>query len=186
LPAADTDEWLFVLSQQDMALLPAEDFFGQLESRIAELLAAPRNRLRFVGPASVRRFLSRTFAGEPRVEYLAFCDFAAFEAAVLRARVVAYWNALSASALYCLYHGVPPVFFGQGHQAAVCEGLYEHAVEHVYRGAAPSMLELGRPFETDARALIAACGLHSWLDRIRQDYALLPAPSRILDQLCSR
>jgi hypothetical protein len=185
-PAEDADEWLFVLSRQDLTLLSGEDVFGRLKDRISELLAMPRNRLRFVGPAPVGRFLSENFGGERRVEYLAYCDFAAFEAAVLGARVVAYWNALSASALYCLYHGVAPVFFGKGHQAKVCEGLYEHAVEHVYRGAPPPMLALDQPFETDAGALIAAHGIHSWLDRIRQDYARLPPPSRILEGLCSR
>jgi hypothetical protein len=184
--AAEVDEWLLVLSQQDLTYFPHEVFFAQLRARVEELLKIARNRLRFVGPAPVGRFLAENFGGEQRVEYLAYCDFAAFEAAVLRARVVAYWNALSASALYCLYHGVAPVFFGKGHQAKVCEGLYEHAVEHVYRGAPPPMLALEQPFEPDAAALIAAHGIPAWLDRIRHDYARLPAPSRILEALCSR
>jgi hypothetical protein len=185
-PAAAEDEWLFVLSQQDLNYLPHAVFFANLRARMHELLHVPRNRLRFVGPASVGRFLAEHFGGERRVEYLAYCDFAAFEAAVLRARVVAYWNALSASALYCLYYGVAPVFFGKGHQAKVCEGLYEHAVEHVYRAAPPPMLALDQPLEPDAGALIAAHSIRAWLERIRDDYARLPAPSRILEALCSR
>ena len=184
--AKDVDEWLLVLSQQDLNYLAQGAFFASLRARVEDLLGAPRNRLRFVGPAPLGRFLAANFAGEPRIEYLAYCDFAAFEAAVLRARVVAYWNALSASALYCLYHGVAPVFFGKGHQAKVCEGLYEHAVEHVYRGAPPPMLAFERPFEVDAAALIASHGIPAWLDRIRHDYARLPPPSRILEALCSR
>jgi hypothetical protein len=186
LAAADADEWLLVLSQQDLNYLHPEVFFASLRARVEDLLSAPRNRLRFVGPASVGRFLATNFGGERRVEYLAYCDFAAFEAAVLRARVVAYWNALSASALYCLYHGVAPVFFGKGHQAKICDGLYEHAVEHVYRGAPPPMLVLDQPFEANAGALIAQHWIPAWLDRIRDDYGRLPAPSRILEELCSR
>jgi len=182
-PAAGHDEWLFVLSRQDLNYLSAESLFQSLRERLAELLKNPRNRLRFIGPAPLGRFLAAEF---PATEYLGLTGFAAFEAALLRARVVAYWNALSASALYCLYHGVAPVFFGKGHQARVCAGLYEHAVEHVYRGEAPPMLALEEPIEADAGALVASHGIYPWLDRIRRDYARLPATARVLEQLCSR
>lgn len=185
-PRAEGDEWLFVLSQQDLSYLPIDTFLAALHSRVGDLLRRPSNRLRFIAPAAIGRFLQEKFAGDARVEYLGLTGFAAFEAAVLRARVVAYWNALSASALYCLYHGVAPVFFGQGHQARVCEGLYEHAVEHVYGGEAPAMLDFTAPFESDAAALIASRGLHAWLDRIRRGYARLPQPSQVLESLCSR
>jgi hypothetical protein len=185
-PRPRGDEWLFVLSQQDLNYLSNDAFFAALHSRVTELLRNPGNRLRFIGPRQLGRFLAERFASESRLEYLGLVGFAAFEEALLRARVVAYWNALSASALYCLYHGVAPVFFGRGHQARVCEGLYEHAVEHVYRGEAPAMLQLDAPFETDAGALIEARGLHGWLDRIRRDYARLPQPAEVLGQLCSR
>ena len=185
-PHPQPDEWLFVVSQQDLNYLSIDAFFAALHSRVTELLRNPGNRLRFIGPKALGRFLAERFPGQARLEYLGLVGFAAFEAALLRARVVAYWNALSASALYCLYHGVAPVFFGQGHQAKVCEGLYEHAVEHVYRGEAPAMLDFTAPFETDAAALIGGRGLHAWLDRIRRDYARLPQPAQVLEGLCSR
>lgn len=185
-PAQDEDEWLFVLSREDLALLAQESFFEALQARIGELLAVARNRLRFVGPAPLGRFLEEKFPGERRIEHLAFCDFQAFETAVLRARVVAYWNVLSASSLYCLYHGVAPVFFAKGHQANVCEGLYEHAVAHVYRGRPPPQLALERPFEPDATALVARLGIYAWLDALREQYAQLPQPAQVLEALCSR
>lgn len=185
-PHPKPDEWLFVLSQQDLNYLSMDAFFVALHARVSELLRRPSNRLRFIAPAAIGRFLQEKFAADARVEYLGLTGFAAFEAALLRARVVAYWNALSASALYCLYHGVAPVFFGQGHQARVCEGLYQHAVEHVYGGEAPAMLDFAAPFETDAAALIGSRGLHAWLDRIRLGYARLPQPAQVLESLCSR
>ena len=181
-PQPAGDEWLFVLSQQDLNYLSPESFFPTLRERLIELLKNPRNRLRFIGPPALGRFLAEF----PAVEYLGLTSFAAFEAALLRARVVAYWNALSATALYCLYHGVAPFFFGRGHQAMVCEGLYEHAVEYVYRGEAPPMLALQKPLEADAGALVAAHGSYAWLDRIRSDYARLPSTSLVLEKLCSR
>lgn len=184
-PAGSRDEWLFVLSQQDLSYLPP-DFRVVFRSRLEGLLENRRNQLRVVGPASLGRFLAESFAGEPRVEYLPSLDFVAFEEAVLRARVVAYWNALSASALYCLYHGVPPVFFGRGHQSRVCEGLYDHAVKHVYCGAPPAMLDLEAPMDPDAGALIESQGLAAWLDRIRAEYARLPQTASVLERLCSR
>ena len=187
-PPAAADEWLLVLSRQDLNYLANDEFLRHLASRLEELLKVPRNRARFVAPPLIGRFLQERFSGEARVEYLAAPDFAAFEEAVLRARVVAYWNALSASALYCLYHNVTPVFFGRGHQAKVCEGLYEHAVEHVYRGQPPPMLELAAPLgeEADAAALIERRALRAWLGRLRADYERLPAPSQVLERLCSR
>jgi len=184
-PAPDADEWLFVLAQQDLALA-SEGFLEALQARAAGLLRRGRNRLRFVGPPALGAFLAERFPGESRVEYLAFAGFAAFEEALLRAKVVAYWNAISASALYCLYHGVAPVFFGRGHQARVVPGLYEHAVRHVYGGEAPALIDAGAELEADADALIARRDLYSWLDRIREGYARLPETSRVLEALCNR
>jgi hypothetical protein len=187
-PVDGADEWLFVLSQQDLSYFPREDFLRDLGARLDELLQISRNRVRLVAPPALGRAVEARFAGERRVEWLAAPDFAAFEEAVLRSRVVAYWNLLSASALYCLYHGVAPVFFGRGHQAMVCEGLHEHALEHVYRGAPPATLELARPLGEEAHAagLLERRGLRAWLERLRADYARLPALAQVLERLCSR
>jgi len=177
-PAAVEQEWLFVLSKEDFALQAGPDgakFFAALSARIEELLAVKENRLRFIGPPPLGRFLGERFAGRERLAFLPFSDFAGFEAAVRRAKIVVYWNVLSASLLYCLYHGVAPVFFGKGHQASVCEGLYEHVVEHVYRGRAPALLDLGRALAPRAGELIESLGLASWLAAIRADYERMPA-----------
>jgi len=176
--SASGDEWLFVLSKEDFALLcgvEGEKFFRDLAARIEDLLALKENRLRFIGPPALGRFLAERFAGRERLAFLPFCDFAGFEAALRRAKLVVYWNVLSASLLYCLYHGVAPVFFGKGHQASVCEGLYEHVVAHVYRGRAPALLQLGDALAPRADALIDRLGLAAWLAAIRRDYARLPA-----------
>jgi hypothetical protein len=180
------DEWLFVLSREDFALCVGEGALDALAARIEELLANPRNRLRFVGPPALGQFLDARFPGQERVAYLPFLDFAAFEAAVRSARIVVYWNVLSASLLYCLYLGVAPVFFGRGHQARVCEGLYEHVVAQVYRGRPPVMLDASAPIEPDARALIERHGIAGWLAALRADYARLPAPAAVVETLCTR
>lgn len=178
------DEWLFVLSKEDFIFLAGfdgEDFFRALEARIRELLSLPRNRLRFIGPPEVGRFLQERWPGEPRVEYLPFCDFHAFESALRRASVVAYWNVISSTLLYCLYHRIPPIFFGQGHQAKVCSGLFDHAIEHLYRGRAPQMLDLNAPLAADAGALVERLGIRPWLELIGGAYARLPAPASVIE-----
>lgn len=181
----ETDTWLFVLGREDLAIA-GDAFFEHLEARLRELLAVRKNRIRFIAPARVGEFLGRAFAGEPRIEHLPFCDFQRFESEVRGARIVAYWNALSASALYCLYHGVAPVFFGHGHQAAVLEGLLEHAVEHVYRGRPPVFLDLGVRLEPDASALLERHRIAGWLATLRADYEKLPDPSSVMERLCHR
>ena len=182
----EKDTWLFVLAREDLALAGGETFFENLAARIRDLLAVRKNRLRFIGPERIGQFLATRFAGEPRVEYLAFCPFDRFEEEVRRARVVAYWNVLSASALYCLYHGVAPVFFARGHQATVLEGLFEHALAHVYRGRPPLFLRLEETFEADADKLLGRYGMQEWLRSLRADYEKLPGPAQVMERLCHR
>lgn len=181
----DRDEWLFVLSKEDFTFLAGfgrESFFGALEDRIEELLSWERNQLRFIGPAELGEFLGKRWPRE-RVAYEAYCDFNTFESAIRRATVVAYWNVLSSSLLYCLYHRVPPIFFGKGHQAQVCEGLFEHAVEHVYRGNPPRLLALEASLTPRADTLIERLGLRRWLDLIGRDYAQLPTPADAIERV---
>jgi hypothetical protein len=179
------DEWLFVLSREDFAFFAGSDpaaSLAALAARIEELLAVEANHLKFVGPPALGRFLEEKFPGHARVAFLPFTRFEDFEALLRRAKVVVYWNVLSASLLYCLYYGIAPVFLGKGHQASVCEGLYEHAVEHVYRGRPPAFLELERPWTATARAdaLIEDLKLARWLTDIRADYARLPTPAEVM------
>ena len=183
---AESNEWLFVLSKEDFVFLAGFDranFLDALHARIDELLAHADARLRFIGPPELGRALAARWAGEPRVEFLPFCDFDAFEAALRRARIVAYWNVLSSSLLYCLYHRVPPIFFGKGHQAQVCEGLYEHALEHVYGGRPPVLLDMKTPLGGTAGGLVERYGLERWLDRIAGDFARLAPPGEILERV---
>ena len=172
--------WLFVLSREDYIFLAGfekQAFFGALERRVAELLERRENRVRFVAPPEVGRFLSERWPGEPRLACTPFCDFAAFEGLVREASVVAYWNVISSSLLYCLYYGVPPIFFGAGHLARVCPGLEAHAAEHIYRGRPPRLLDLEAPLAADPGALIEDMGLDGWVGEIRRAYetALPPA-----------
>jgi hypothetical protein len=182
----DVDEWLFVISKEDYIFLSGlerERFFSGLEARIKELLLRPCNRLRFIGPPALGAFLLDRWPSEPRVEYAAFCDFHTFESALRRAKVVAYWNVISSTLLYCLYYRIPVVFFGKGHQARICRGLFEHAVEHLYQGVAPHLLDLDAPLITDADALIERLGIIDWLDRIGSEFARLPPPEQVVAEL---
>jgi len=180
------DDWLFVLSREDYVFLAGfegERFFRALEDRVAELAAYDGNRLTFIGPPEMGRFFSDRLAGRPRVTYLPFCDFTAFEWAVRRAKIVAYWNVLSASLLYCLYYRVPPIFLGRGHQARVCDGLFEHVAEWVYRGRPPDLIDLNAPFGTRADALIERRGIRAWLDSINRNYAQAPTPATVVERV---
>lgn len=179
------DDWLFVLSREDFVFLAGLEktlFFEALAQRIEDLLAEPRNRLTFVGPELLGQFLGR-WQENSRVIFKPFCDVEQFESLIAGARVVVYWNMLSASLLYCLYHGVPIVFFGAGHQVKVCEGMYQHAIEHVYRNRTPALLDLAEPLVSRADNLIRQLGLERWLHDIRADYERLPSSDDVLKEL---
>lgn len=188
LSDAHYDDWVFVLSREDFAFLrpEGEGFLGALQSRLEEILAVPRNRVTFIGPAAMEAFFRERLAGRSRLRFSAACSFAQFEAALRGAKIVAYWNVLSASALYCLYNGVPPVFFGRGHQARVCEGLFEHAAEQVYRGRPPVLLDLAAPLCARAGDLAEQLSLRAWLDSLRIEYARSMPPDRVVERLLSR
>jgi len=175
------DEWLFVLSREDLAYLSPQTFLPALLARIEEILARPRNRVTLIGPRALQSALG-AHAEQPRLRISDGMDFARFEAAVRGASIVAYWNLLSASLLYCLYCGVPPIFFGRGHQVRVCDGLFEHAAEHVYRGRAPRVLDLAASIEPDAGALAQQLGLRSWLDDLRTQYARAASPRDVIER----
>ena len=179
------DEWIFVLSREDLAYLPAQTFLPALRARIEEILARPRNRVTLIGPRALQAALG-ALAEQPRLRISGGMDFAQFEAAVRSASIVAYWNVLSASLLYCLYCGVPPIFFGRGHQVRVCEGLFEHAAEHVYRGRPPRVLEIATPIEPDAGALAQQLGLRPWLDRLRTEYARAASPHDVIERMVAQ
>jgi len=180
------DDWLFVLSREDLAYLEPQSFVRALLERIDEILARPRNRLTLIGPRALQASLGAHVANRPRLQLSSGLEFAQFDAAVRAASIVAYWNVLSASLLYCLYYGVPPVFFGRGHQVRVCDGLYEHAAEHVYRGRAPRVFDLAAPIEPDAGALAQQFGLRSWLDFLRAEYARAPSPHDVIERLVAQ
>lgn len=187
-PAA-AGQWLFILSKEDYifrAGFEKQAFFAALEQRIAQILAHGENRLRFVAPPEIGRFLAERFPGEPRLQYTAFCDFATFERLVREARIVAYWNIVSSSLLYCLYYGVAPIFFDVGHLGRVCPGLEEHAARHIYCGWPPRVLDLAAPLEADTEVLAGRLQLDAWVAQIRDEYAKAPAPGEVLAAIRER
>lgn len=179
----DGAESLFVLSREDYVFLAGferQAFFSALESGIARLLERRGNRLRFVAPPEIGTFLAQRWGNEPRVAYTGFCDFASFERLVREARYVAYWNLLSSSLLYCLYYGVPPIFFGTGHLAKVCPGLEAHAARQVYRGRPPPVRDLATALAADPGRLVEEEGLDAWVQDLRHEYAEAPPPAAVL------
>jgi hypothetical protein len=183
---SDRHEWLFVLSREDFVFLDGferDTFFRALGERIEELLSVERNHVRFIGPGGIGEYLRGRWPNHARVEFIAFCDFDAFESAIRRATIVAFWNVLSSSLLYCLYYRVPPIFFGKGHQARVCEGLFDHVVEHVYRGSAPHLLDLNAALLPRADALIERLDVRSWFDSIGRDYAQSQSPAEVMERV---
>jgi hypothetical protein len=183
------DEWLFILSREDyvfLAGLEGGTFFRALEERLREITSDPGNRVTVIAPRELEVFFRKRMAGCPGLVHLPFCGFTAFESLVRRAKIVAYWNVLSASLFYCLYHRVPPVFFGRGHQARVCEGLFDHVAEHVYGGRPPRLLELGEPVGTRAEALIEREAIREWIETVRRHHARSPMPAAVVERIIQK
>lgn len=185
--AAGEERWVFVLSREDHAYLEGfggDAFRARLEHHVARLAAPDGQRVTFVGPPALAPFFSGRFP-EGKVEYSAFCTATAFERTLREASVVGYWNVLSSSLLYCMYYRVPPVFFGAGHQVKIRAGLYDHAVQQVYGGDAPRMLDWQGTWPAEPYRLVSEFGIAPWLDQVAARHERSPAPEVIVEAMMS-
>ncbi len=187
--AANTDErnsWLFVLSNEDLNLqlhLQGDQFISDLNARLEQLLGQPDNDITLIAPERLGDCLTATLRGDRRLQHRPRVDAAQFESLIRQASVTAYWNMLSASLLYCLYHGTPVVFFARGHQVTVCPGLEDHVLEIVYSGQGPVELDISVPMEIDAERLVAAHDLTQYMQDRHGCYAANPEPRDVLARL---
>ncbi len=180
------DQWLFVMSREDLTfLMNLEDahFPHSLAQRLTELLENERNRITLVAPPRLFDLAKQDFPDSDRLTLLPYCDFDTFEGLVRAADIAVYWNVLSASLLYCLYYRVPAVFLSKGHQVRVCSNLYDHAVEHVYQGRPPLMLNPQDSFPAEADGLIDKHRLDEWVSAISAHFSHSPSPSRVIHSL---
>ena len=188
-PAAGGDgRWVFVLSREDHAYLEGfggASFRERLEYHVARLAATGGNRVTFIGPPALAPFFAGRFPDAGKVEYLAYCSASTFERTLREASVLGYWNVLSSSLLYCLYHRVPPVFFGAGHQVKIRAGLYEHAVQQVYGGDAPRMLDWQDTWPAEPDRLVRELGIDVWLGQVAARHRRSPAPLEIVETMMS-
>lgn len=178
--------WLLVLANEDLAHLehrPGTPFADDLNARLEELLANPDNHITLVAPDRLGPMLAAPLRREPRLRHLTRVDAGAFEALVRDADIALYWNLLSASLLYCLYHETPVAFCHVGHQATVCPALKDHALARVYLGHEPLMLDLRRPLGDDVHGLLRDHDLGSWIRDMRRRYARNPSPRDVLARL---
>lgn len=188
MPAPGGGRWVFVLSREDHAYL--EGFGGaafreRLGHHVERLAAPAGHRVTFIGPPALAPFFAGRFT-ESKVEYLAFCTASTFERTLREASAVGYWNVLSSSLLYCMYYRVPPVFFGPGHQVKIRTGLYDHAVEHVYGGNAPRMLDWQGTWPAEPDGLVRALGIGPWLEQVAARHQRSPAPCEIVEAMMAQ
>lgn len=190
--AANTDarnrrsSWLFVLSNEDLNLqlhLHGDQFISDLNARLEQLLGQPDNDITLIAPERLGDGLTASLRGDRRLQHRPRVDAAQFESLVRRASVTAYWNMLSASLLYCLYHVTPVIFFARGHQVTVCPGLEDHVLETVYSGQNPVELDLNAPMEIDAERLVASHDLTQYMQDRYACYAANPEPREVLTRL---
>lgn len=184
--AAGPDYWLIVLSREDYALAAGrspETFLATLCARVEDICAHRQARVTIVGPGAIGEYMRVHCKCLSRVSLHAFCSFAEFEALLQHARVVLYWNLVSSSLLFCLYHRIPPLFFSSGHQIRVCKGLLPHVAVNVYCGALPPIHDLNQPFTEDADTLVQRMGVVDWLDRLKAAYRALLGPQAVFDTI---
>ncbi len=184
--AAGVDRWVFVLSEEDLKVQLFEHkqaFVEALKMRFREILSVPENCISLIAPDRLTRELANDFSGEDRITFPPFLGFAAFRALVAGAKIVFYWNILSASLQYCLYYGTSPVFLAFGHQARLNEGLSQHVIEHVYQGANPPSMSLFTPIEPVADRLLEKLDTESVRKFLHARYAENRTPLDIVSDI---
>lgn len=163
--------WLFVLAQEDYgaqaARLGRAAFEALLLDRLRDTQAARRQPV-LVAPRGCVGALAATGRVPDGAALLPFCGQAEFEALLMSAEHVFYWNLFSNSAPARFVNRLPALFFDIGHMAHALPTLLELGLRSYYPGAVLHPLDQRQPLAPEhltARAAEQAASLEAARDR---------------------
>jgi hypothetical protein len=180
-------EWLFILGAEDIQLQAGlhggPTFVDLVVAKLEETLEAGRTPV-LIGSERLLEAV-RNHAPSPRHErfrLLSFISYRSFEALMLSAEYVFYWNIISYSSLLRLVHGRPFFIFHTGHLVHNVKGLRERVRDWYYQGWEPVVLDQTTHLNPDQLDLLAA-DYREASSRIRTALARAPTPVEVMERL---
>jgi hypothetical protein len=177
--------WLFVLSDSDLHVqtvrVGLSEFLENLLGMLRHAVASERQGT-LIAPASI---IERLGAGALQgVELLPWRPLDEFEARVVEAEYVFYWNAFSFSQMARLANELPVFLFDRGHFARTVAPYYELARTCHLGGWEPSYLDQRQLFSPYVLAHLAKAQ-KPVMRGLRERWQLSPSPDALVDQLLS-
>lgn len=149
----DSERWLFVMGDEDYKL--QEGKYGRmfkliLIRKLHDTLEAGR-RPTLIAPVKVIESVEKHSPVAHAMELLAHCGYSQFQALLIDAEYVFYWNAASFSSLLRTLAGKPWFTFDEGHLLRGLNAAYANRIfDWFYYGEKPPYLDIGNTLTCEA------------------------------------
>jgi hypothetical protein len=177
--------WLFVLAQEDYGAQAARMGRAAFEALLLDRLHDARVAQRLpvlIAPRACVDALAASGRVPDGAALLPFCGQAAFEALLMTAEHVFYWNLFSNSAPARLVNGLSALFLDIGHMAHAIPALLERGLRSYYPGGELRPLDQRQRLEPPQLSARAA-EQHASLRAARERFLAQPAPEAAVERL---
>ena len=186
--AAGRKRWVCVLSLEDYGAQVKRHgrarFDDLLINTLQQIARAGRQPI-LVAPEACLASIQGTGPSIDGLVLLPFCGYDLFEALLLEAEYVFYWNIFSNSILARAINHLPVFFFDPGHMAHAIPALYDLGMKRYYPGAALSYLDQRLKLNPAELAVLAADQEHT-LREARENFGRSPTPEEMVEKILQR
>ena len=186
--ATEKPHWLFVLGSVDYELQTSyyteEVFIDVLARKLDETLEAGRRAV-FVAPNECVQKLANRAPVSARKDLLTFCAYEDFNALLLSAEYVFYWNLASYSIFLRVINGLPIFMFDEGHLERHVKPMRERLVSWFYQNWIPPLLNQQEMLDTEVLAELSKdCKQHT--PKMLKNLKALPSPEQLIEEFLRR
>tara|TARA_R110002072_G_scaffold43340_6_gene121751 strand:+ start:4445 stop:5686 length:1242 start_codon:yes stop_codon:yes gene_type:complete len=193
IKSADTEasaekHWLFILGSVDYDLQTSfygEDKFIDLIAKKVEQTLQAGRRAVFLAPDDCIQKLRSRAPVHARKDLLTFCAYEAFNAHLLQAEYVFYWNLASYSTFLRVINGLPMFMFDEGHLARHVKPMHERMVRWYYHNWTPPSLNQHEALDADALEELSR-DYKKETAVILKNFRQLPTPEQVIEELFNR
>ncbi|MBK6737699.1 MAG: hypothetical protein IPG64_07190 [Haliea sp.] len=186
--ATEKPHWLFVLGSVDYELQTSyyteEVFIDMLARKLNQTLEAGRRAV-FVAPNECVQKLANRAPVSARKDLLTFCAYEDFNALLLSAEYVFYWNLASYSIFLRVINGLPIFMFDEGHLERHVKPMRERLVSWFYQNWIPPLLNQQEMLDTEVLAELSKdCKQHT--PKMLKNLKALPSPEQLIEEFLRR
>jgi hypothetical protein len=155
-----------------------------LERKLDQTLQAGRRAV-FVAPNECVQKLASRVPVSARKDLLTFCAYEDFNALLLSAEYVFYWNLASYSIFLRVINGLPIFMFDEGHLERHVKPMRERLVSWFYQNWIPPLLNQQEMLDTEVLAELSKdCKQHT--RKMLKNLEALPSPEHMIDEFLRR